>query len=64
MRRAASYLLLALLSLWGGYSSAEASCGSVSCFVVIGSQQAISPAGVLTVNLSFTHTPNEIPAGG
>lgn len=64
MRRAASYLLLTLLSLWGGYSSVEASCGSASCFVVIGSQQAVSPAGVLTVNLSFTHTPNEIPPEG
>lgn len=64
MRRAASYWFLALLSLGGMYSSAEASCGSVSCFVVIGSQQAVSPAGVLTVNLSFAHTPNEIPPGG
>jgi hypothetical protein len=64
MRRAASYLLLVLLSLWGGYSSAEASCGSVSCFVVIGSQQAVSPAGVLTVNFNYTYTPNEIPSTG
>ena len=64
MRRAASYLFLALLSLWGGCPSAEASCGSASCFVVIGSQQAVSPAGVLTVNLSFTHPPNEIPPEG
>lgn len=56
--------LLIVLSLWGLHASAEASCGSVSCFVVIGSQQAVSPAGVLTVNLSFTHTPNEIPPEG
>jgi hypothetical protein len=45
-------------------SPAEASCGSVSCFVVIGSQQAVSPAGVLTVNLNYTYTPNGIPSSG
>lgn len=60
----ALYAVLALLNLSVLTASAEASCGSVSCFVVIGSQQAVSPAGVLTVNLSFTHTPNEIPSGG
>jgi hypothetical protein len=43
---------------------AEASCGSVSCFVVIGSQQAVSPAGVLTVNFNYTYTPNVIPSSG
>ncbi len=64
MRHALSYLFLALLSLWGMSSSAEASCGSVSCFVVIGSQQAISPAGVLTVNFNYTYTPNGIPSTG
>jgi hypothetical protein len=44
--------------------AASASCGSVSCFVVIGSQQQVSPAGVLAVNLTYTYTPNEIPPGG
>ncbi|MBX3302680.1 MAG: hypothetical protein KF693_10745 [Nitrospira sp.] len=57
-------MCLVLPSLWAVPPSVEASCGSVSCFVVIGSQQAVSPAGVLTVNLSFTHTPNEIPPEG
>ena len=42
----------------------EASCGSASCFVVIGSQQQVSPAGVFTVNLLYTNTPNEIPPDG
>ncbi|HBR49284.1 MAG TPA: hypothetical protein DEA71_04290 [Nitrospira sp.] len=64
MRRLALYLWLTLLSLPIGNLAVEASCGSASCFVVISSQQAVSPAGVLTVNLSFTHTPNEIPPGG
>lgn len=43
---------------------AEGSCGSVSCFVVIGSQQQVAPAGVLTVNLNYTYTPNGIPSSG
>lgn len=58
------YVCLVLLSAWAAPASVEASCGSASCFVVISSQQAVSPAGVLTVNLSFTHTPNEIPPDG
>lgn len=49
--------------LMGG-AETEASCGSASCFVVISSQQVVSPAGVLTVNVNFTHTPNEIPPEG
>lgn len=49
----------------GGWESlAEASCGSVSCFVVIGSQQQVAPTGVLTMNLTYTYTPNEIPPDG
>lgn len=49
----------------GGWSPlAEASCGSASCFVVIGSQQQVSPAGVFTVNLLYTNTPNGIPSDG
>lgn len=63
-KRRIPYVSLALLSLWGMPSSTEASCGSVSCFVVIGSQQAVSPAGVLTVNVHYTYTPNEIPPEG
>lgn len=42
-------------------ASARASCGSVSCFVVIGSQQQVSPAGMLTVNLLFNYTASEAP---
>ena len=43
---------------------AEASCGSASCFVVIGSQQQVAPTGVLTINMMYTYTPNEIPPDG
>jgi hypothetical protein len=38
-------------------SKTEASCGSVSCFVVIGSQQAIPQKGLVTVNLFYNFTP-------
>lgn len=37
--------------------SAEGSCGSVTCFVVIGSQQQVSPKGLLTVNAFYNYTP-------
>jgi hypothetical protein len=34
----------------------DASCGSVTCFVVIGSQQQVNPAGLLTVNGIYNYT--------
>jgi len=43
--------------------SVEASCGSVSCFVVIGSQQQVPMAGLLTVNAIYNYTPLEAPSG-
>ncbi|MEK7349352.1 MAG: transporter, partial [Nitrospirota bacterium] len=43
--------------------SVEASCGSVSCFVVIGSQQQVPMAGLLTVNAIYNYTPLESPLG-
>ena len=42
---------------WSGAQTAQASCGSVTCFVVIGSQQQVSPAGLLTVNAFYNYTP-------
>lgn len=42
---------------WPGVQTAQASCGSVTCFVVIGSQQQVSPAGLLTVNAFYNYTP-------
>jgi hypothetical protein len=42
---------------------ANASCGSISCFVVIGSQQQVPMAGALTVNLIYNYTPMEAPPG-
>ena len=42
---------------WPGTRTAQASCGSVTCFVVIGSQQQVSPKGLLTVNAFYNYTP-------
>ena len=36
---------------------AKAACGSVTCFIVIGSQQQIPQKGLLTTNLFYTWTP-------
>jgi len=43
--------------------SVLASCGTVSCFVVIGSQQQVPMAGLLTVNAIYNYTPMEAPPG-
>lgn len=37
--------------------SAQASCGAVTCFVVIGSQQQVPQKGLLTVNGIYNYTP-------
>jgi len=42
---------------WPGAKHAQASCGAVTCFVVIGSQQQVPTAGVLTVNTMYNYTP-------
>lgn len=55
--------VLALVTTMVGPLPASASCGSVSCFVVIGSQQQVSMAGALTVNLIYNYTPMEAPSG-
>ena len=44
-------------------SPVAASCGSVSCFVVIGSQQQVPMKGLLTVNAIYNYTPMEAPPG-
>lgn len=43
--------------------SAYASCGSVSCFVVIGSQQQVPQTGMLTVNGIYNYTPMRVLDG-
>src|SRR5262249_33170136 len=41
----------------------KASCGAVTCFVVIGSQQQVPMTGLLTVNAIYNYTPSWTPAG-
>src|SRR5207302_6180994 len=57
------FILGSILSLapvffsWPGVQPAQASCGAVTCFVVIGSQQQVPTAGLLTVNAIYNYTP-------
>lgn len=51
------FSLATIFFSWPGPRTAEASCGSVTCFVVIGSQQQVSPKGLLTVNAFYNYTP-------
>lgn len=43
--------------------SSSASCGAVNCFVVIGSQQQVPQAGLLTVNGIYNYTPMRLLGG-
>ena len=46
-----------------GVRTAQASCGSVTCFVVIGSQQQVPQAGLLTINTIYNYTPMRLLDG-
>jgi hypothetical protein len=48
---------------WPGAQQAQASCGAVTCFVVIGSQQQVPQAGLLTVNAIYNYTPMRLLSG-
>jgi hypothetical protein len=48
---------------WPGAKTAQASCGAVTCFVVIGSQQQVPQAGLLTVNAIYNYTPMRLLGG-
>jgi hypothetical protein len=48
---------------WPGTQTAQASCGAVTCFVVIGSQQQVPQAGLLTVNAIYNYTPMRLLGG-
>jgi len=49
--------------LWSSVQQAQASCGAVTCFVVIGSQQQVPLAGLLTVNAIYNYTPMRLLSG-
>jgi|SRR5215831_9949391 len=42
---------------------AEASCGAVTCFVVIGSQQEVAQEGLLTMNRIYNYSPMRVISG-
>jgi hypothetical protein len=48
---------------WPIVQQAQASCGAVTCFVVIGSQQQVPQAGLLTVNAIYNYTPMRLLDG-
>ena len=48
---------------WPVVQQAQASCGAVTCFVVIGSQQQVPTAGLLTVNAIYNYTPMRLLDG-
>lgn len=52
-----------LTGVMGFASNAAASCGAVSCFVVIGSQQQVPQAGLLTINGIYNYTPMRLLSG-
>ena len=56
------FSLALVIFSWPG-KQAQASCGAVSCFVVIGSQQQVPSAGLLTVNAIYNYTPMRLLDG-
>ena len=59
-----SILSLALVFFsWPGAQTAQAACGSVTCFVVVGSQQQVPQAGLLTFNTIYNYTPMRLLEG-
>ncbi|MGH7219072.1 MAG: hypothetical protein ACREI1_01915, partial [Nitrospiraceae bacterium] len=55
--------LALVLFLWPSAQTAQASCGAVTCFVVIGSQQQVPEAGLLTANAIYNYTPMRLLDG-
>ena len=56
-------LAIVFFSWPGAQQEAQASCGAVTCFVVIGSQQQVPEAGLLTVNAIYNYTPMRLLGG-
>lgn len=50
-------------SSWFAGQVAHAACGSVTCFVVVGSQQQVPQAGLLTFNTIYNYTPMRLLEG-
>lgn len=54
---------VSVFSSWFAGQAAHAACGSVTCFVVVGSQQQVPQAGLLTVNTIYNYTPMRLLDG-
>jgi hypothetical protein len=52
-----------ICSSWLTGQVAHAACGSVTCFVVVGSQQQVPQAGLLTFNTIYNYTPMRLLDG-
>ena len=61
--RHVSFLFFLALSTLLMRSEVPASCGAVSCFVVIGAQQQIPQQGLLTVSGIYNYTPMRLLSG-
>jgi len=48
---------------WFSLQTAHAACGAVTCFVVVGSQQQVPQAGLLTFNTIYNYTPMRLLDG-
>lgn len=59
----ACLLGFAIILAWPAVRTAEASCGAVSCFVTIGSQQQVAMEGLLTINGIYSYTPMRLLPG-
>lgn len=55
--------LALIVLLWPSVQSAQATCGAVTCFVVIGSQQQVPQAGLLTFSTIYNYTPMRLLDG-
>ncbi len=62
-RRIGAVLFVGFLTIMFSAPRAYGSCGAVSCFIVIGSQQQVPQAGVLTVNGIYNYTPMRLLGG-
>ena len=62
--RTLSLLVIALVVMVLSPKAGHASCGSVTCFVVVGSQQQVSPQGLWTVNLFYNYTQQQTILSG
>jgi hypothetical protein len=56
-------LALVFFTTWPVDQTARAACGSVTCFIVIGSQQQAPQAGLLTFNTIYNYTPMRVLDG-